>query len=71
MRPERCDNCGSWQRQALDYGHCWSGDRLDDDFTHGPADLTYPDAMCEAWWRGVFDPDVIRSLGGNPDAQFA
>lgn len=65
-----CATCGSWQRQALDYGHCWSGDRLTGDFTHGPADLTYPDMLCEAWWQGSFDPAEIVAAGGNPEVDY-
>jgi hypothetical protein len=55
-----CASCGNWERQAIDFGHCWSGDRLDGDLTKRPADTTYPDAVCEAWWGGTFDPDMIR-----------
>jgi hypothetical protein len=71
FREMRCATCGSWDRRALDCGHCWSGDRLDDDFSSGPADITYPDARCETWWAGTFDPAVIIARGGDPERPWA
>ena len=71
QRPERCETCGSWQRKALDFGHCWSWDRLDGDYAHGPADLTYPQDACEAYWMGEFNADRVAAHGGNPDAPYS
>ena len=66
----RCDKCWNWQRKALDYGHCWSPDRLDNALVNGPVDLTYPGDVCEGFCPGEFDPKVIVAAGGNPDRTY-
>lgn len=49
--PERCGTCRSWRRPLPPEteGGCWSGDRLDGDFSKGPASYTLPTSACEAW----------------------
>lgn len=64
-----CSNCCCWQRITLDYGHCWSGERMDD-IKDGPADLTYPDAFCEGHQAGTFDPAALIEMGGDPSQDY-
>lgn len=66
----RCFTCGSWQKRALDFGYCWSGDRLDDNFAEGPAAWTHRNDVCEAWWAGTFNAAEIIAAGGDPASGF-
>lgn len=45
---ERCGNCASWRIQRRGIGECWSGDRLDGDFSNGSAGTTHAHHGCEA-----------------------
>lgn len=51
LRNARCDGCREWRRTSLIGGECWSFERLDGDLSKGPADITYPGSMCEAFIR--------------------
>lgn len=60
-----CATCGSWQRTKGGVGECWSGDRLDDDFSKGSAGTTYAYDVCEAHWDR--EPiDIARLLTPPP-----
>lgn len=58
-----CATCLCWVVRIGGVGDCWSGDRLDDDFTKGSAGTTFAYDACEAHCPRGPDPEFLKLIG--------
>jgi hypothetical protein len=57
-----CATCISWVVTRGGIGECWSGDRLEDDWSSGSAGVTFAYDLCEAHCPRAADPQMLAIL---------